>query len=573
MSRTFSDLSGYLSEFSGLSAATLSPSALLAARRAPLSPTSLSQQARDAIASVITREPDSMWSLDQTWAGQAEFYSSAQCVRKPDFGGAYVTSPYDNNAGCRNWDGKSVPPACSYAQWRVPGCDLTVFFNALFQYYRYIWAQKQMQALLTNKPSDPEALVDWAILAKQLESVLVYSTNIRFDDDGAWNFFETGRNTYLAELTTQGVFRPNEDVGGELPVRGCGNTLKIDLLRTRYYNSMSVRNLSGALDETQARQIPTDQASFSPFARQIPWALLPAGLSNRSAISSNMDWLSSADRLFASAVADLKTWAKYSIGRGAWIELPRKVRCFSQRGGSSDVAWGETAAYLEGIDGVVSNVEAMLQHYSRVSFVKWQQVAVNRYLLSAQASLPSGVSLTTEELRRNLQAASETLTAANVAETSVREAQSQASAQASALSTNVYMSMLSTIVGAVNAAAGVVFAIEMQIVGALSGWLVEAAGAATGRPPVCPAPPYLRVFSDKTCTLGTEAQISQALSTAAAIAVLTDPTKRKALQENLRLPSNLKIGSSDDTTGGTTKNASGWLVGGATLLLLYKLLR
>lgn len=419
------------------------------------------QAVREALQAAEDR---SMWTLDAQWLPTAAFADQTRCVRVADFGGGYRSDPFVNGS-CRNWAGSDVPPSCAWGVWKVAGCDSQVLLRALFQLPRYLWAQKKMALLLANKPTlrqfGPvlgDALASWVNDALALVSVLVYSTNIRFDDDGAFNWGERGRDTYAAQLVTDGVLlwpagaTPGADLTG--------------VVAPRFYNNLGTRAYAGAKTvraAAEVRAVPISKADFEPVVR------LPAA-------PSSAHWGSEINALRAlpgQALAKLRSLAKY---------------------------------FPSDFGAAVDDAERQLRHYVSVPFFRWQKVALDRWLLGLNAliqALPPDGTLRLEELKRNLTATTAAL--ASAPESSLRAATAEEATRAG--SGNPYSSLIATVVNLVSSTAGLVMAVVQPLLDALSRALVEAAGAATGRPALCPSLPYIRVFAASGCTVDIEEEL------------------------------------------------------------------
>jgi hypothetical protein len=422
-------------------------------------------------------EDQRMWTLDATWASSAVFDAKTSCVAIRNFSGPYETVPYVNPespGGCRNWAGSPVPPACSWAQWKIPGCSEDVFTSSLFQLPRYLWAQRRMREMLASKPTERQfgpalndALASWVLDAHALVSVLVYSTNIRFDDDGAYNW--------------------NEDPSGYRKTLIDAGTLRVampDVVITRFYNDMSTR-VGMRLDEARARRIPRGKSDFLPTVRLPFEAVVELASANSLAEASN-----SGDPKRA-----LLAWANYSAGRAEIPGLPIP----GVRGGPRT---------LVGFPALVARAEDLLRHYVGVQYAAWQRAAADRFVLSVQAMLellPPDGTLALERARRDVRAAAALLR--DVPEAALRRETDAMAARAQSEGSE-YRALLGVVANAIGGVAGAVWSVMQIVLGALTDWLVKSAGAATGRPVLCPAPPYIRVFAEESCTLNFETEIT-----------------------------------------------------------------
>lgn len=413
-----------------------------------------------------------MWTLDASWASTAVFSDQTSCVRISDFGTGYrTTKPYVNPTeanGCRNWAGSHVPPSCSWAVWRVAGCDSATLLNSLFQLPRYLWAQKKMLGMLANKPTLAQfgpALADaqasWVNDALALVSALVYSTNIRFDDDGAYNWGDRGRDTYAASLVTEGLLLwPSSIIAGSRPPREPGSAA---VVRPRFYNNMSTRPglIARASDPNLARQVPLSKVDFEP----VVW--LPRA-------PSTAHWESAVNTLntSGSSLERLKGLARY---------FP------------TDFA------------AALAEAERQIRHYSSVPFFRWQQVALERWVLAMQSIvqlIPVSDRESMQRLRNDLNTAARNLS--TMPEASLRAATAE---EASRVGNSPYAALINTVISLINSTAGLIMAVIQPLLDALARALIEAAGAATGRPALCPSLPYLRIFDRADCTVDIEAEL------------------------------------------------------------------
>lgn len=149
-----------------------------------------------------------MWGLDNEYASAANFVSMKSCVRytKVDpatyvayaagipidaSGGAPVSeSWFSRNVqehGCRGGSfNQPVAPTCLWGFWKLNRCDTDTATKYVFQFPRYLWAQRRMREMLARKPvqgvTSAQEAADWAWEACQYVSVLLWSTNIRFDN-------------------------------------------------------------------------------------------------------------------------------------------------------------------------------------------------------------------------------------------------------------------------------------------------------------------------------------------------------------------------------------------------------
>jgi hypothetical protein len=427
-------------------------------------------------------EDQRMWTLDSTWLSTARFSDQTSCTRIANFGSGYVTTkPYLNPevaaGGCRNWAGSPVPPSCSWAIWRVAGCDSATMLSSLFQLPRYLWAQKKMLAMLASKPTLAQfgpALGDaqaaWVNDALSLVSALVYSTNIRFDDDGAYNYGEAGGDTYAAALRTAGVllWSGSRITGARSPLDAApGRDL---FIAPRFYNNMSTRPTlaAKAANAELARPVPTSKAAFAP----VVWLPPQPSVRHAESIYNNLN----TSR--APALEKLKALARYSPDLFA---------------------------------AALADAESQIRHYSVVPFFRWQQVAVERWVLALQELvrlLPPDGTLDLARLRNNLDVAVRTLS--TMPEASLRAATAE---EASKIGNSPYSALIQTVVGLINSTAGLIMAVVQPLLDALSRALVEAAGAATGRPALCPSIPYLRIFDRDNCTVNIEAELARLAAT------------------------------------------------------------
>lgn len=134
-----------------------------------------------------------MWTLDAQWLSIAQWASMKACIAQHNMDGPYDSQPWDAPGivaagGCKNWLSVSQPPSCDWGFWRLSQCSLDVASRYSFQFSRYLWAQTRMREHLARRPvpgganyTTAAVAADWAWEAAQLISVLLWSTNVRFD--------------------------------------------------------------------------------------------------------------------------------------------------------------------------------------------------------------------------------------------------------------------------------------------------------------------------------------------------------------------------------------------------------
>lgn len=435
------DIGAYLSEFSAVTLPSVAMRTVTPAQ---------TQAVRDALQAA---EDQAMWTLDAKWLATATFADQTRCVRVAEFTQGYRSDPFVNG-GCRNWAGSTVPPSCSWGVWRVAGCDHQTLLRALFQLPRYLWAQKKMTAMIASKPTERQfgpvlgdALASWVNDSYALVSALVYSTNIRFDDDGAANW----PDTYEKALRAAGVLAPAATA----------------VARPRFYNNLGTRKFLGSPEVKEAyevRAVPVSKADFEPVVD-----LPPA--------PSSAHWESEVNtvRTSGTPLEKLRALAKY---------------------------------FPELFARVVAEAEPMIRHYSTLSYFAWQRAAVGRWLTaldSLRALATPDHARALDEMRANASRALEALS--TIPEASLRTLTAEEASNASG--GGPYAGLVAGVAGAVNGVAGAVLSIVQLVLNALTGWIVEAAGAATGRPTLCPAVPYIRIFDQADCTIDIERELDR----------------------------------------------------------------
>lgn len=492
-------------------------------------------------------EDQRMWTLDATWAATAVFEDRTVCVRISDFGAGYRVEPYvnpdeivegarrSNPSGCRNWAGSPVPPSCSWAYWKVAGCDQRTLLDSMFQFQRYQWAQRRMAEMLASKPTERQfgpalgdALAAWVVDAYALTSALLWSTNIRFDDQGGYDW----PKDYAKKLIEEGVLAPG------LPPGRQGTPTSRGLVQLQVYNDMSTQERSFAerstpkIETSVVRRVPLSKRDFEPVVE------LPSMPSSRGTETHPFNRLN-AER--ASATVKLRAWAKYDFA---------------------------------GFSNYATLAENWLRHYSSVPFSRWQQVAVARWVSSIDALLPlvPAEAARLAALKQNAQQALSALAA--VPEAAARAEADAMAGQASQGGT-AYQGLLVGVTSAINSVAGTVLAIAQVVINALTGWIVQAAGAATGRPMLCPAIPYLRVFAQPDCTVDVEVELRriEQSSEGSCPSGTTGTPPNCAPIPGLRCPAGATGTPPNCTPVPVAKGGGGLVIGAAALLLLSRFLR
>ncbi len=127
-----------------------------------------------------------MWSLDAQWRLNAQWGDMRSCVRIVNVDGTVGTSSWVDGT-CKNLVGNDVAATCNWGLWRLGKCDIATATTLSFQFPRYLWAQSRMRDMLANTPrpgvTSAQDTADWCWNAAQLVSVLLWSTNVRFDTE------------------------------------------------------------------------------------------------------------------------------------------------------------------------------------------------------------------------------------------------------------------------------------------------------------------------------------------------------------------------------------------------------
>ena len=143
-----------------------------------------------------------MWTIDQQWSPPhtgATFRDMRTCVRVSEVGGGVETRAWrtlPDDQACRNVDGRVFSPNCRWGYWELLPCNMQTATQFMFQYTRYLWAQGRLREMLVTKPvrgvTSPQAAADWVWLANQYISVMLWSTNVRFDpaNDYSGSYYE-----------------------------------------------------------------------------------------------------------------------------------------------------------------------------------------------------------------------------------------------------------------------------------------------------------------------------------------------------------------------------------------------
>lgn len=151
------------------------------------------QEAVNAIADSAQRAAidAAMWTLDNKWLPDAVFADMRVCSRVVDLTAhqrktqAWADPDVVGN-GCKDFMGRPVNSTCDWGFWRLMKCDIQTAGTQAFQYPRYLWAQARMRELLARKPvpgvTKAADAAAWTWQAAQYVSVLLWSTNIRFDN-------------------------------------------------------------------------------------------------------------------------------------------------------------------------------------------------------------------------------------------------------------------------------------------------------------------------------------------------------------------------------------------------------
>lgn len=137
-----------------------------------------------------TQVDAAMWTLDQRWLPSATFANMSICSRRTDISVPRTTQTWDDPYvvanGCRDLTGKPIAFTCTWGFWRLPTCDEATATTQAFQFSRYLWAQARMRELLENRPvpgvTSAATASAWTWLAAQYISVLLWATNIRWDN-------------------------------------------------------------------------------------------------------------------------------------------------------------------------------------------------------------------------------------------------------------------------------------------------------------------------------------------------------------------------------------------------------
>lgn len=471
------------------------------------------------------RIDNQMWTVDARWMASAEFKSMRACIRVPEVGGGVRVTPWYDLASptdCRNVDGRVFEqPSCDWGYWQLGSCSIETATQYAFQFQRYLWAQGRLRELVRRKPvkgvTPAQDAADWVWKACQFISVMLWSTNVRFNDTGARVVSYSGDLVEAGLLFSPWAYMPNLGPDGYA-------SFPLGAVIPRIFN-----NMTGDLDSQ--RVIPTEQDSFSPGAgpldfmlprTDVPsWAaggltkaigyLMPDG-SVRQIYSDSYPGLSAeqitsikrdANALYsASGKIDALRWAsaraflnwsfRTTWGWGDdWQTLPgvRFVRGVGQYG-TRNVNWDVTNAAPVAIGGAgvtFDFIAAQAEHYASpdVMYTKWLERAANTYGVETAGTATASDRASADFLEARQQMISSLAQAASLELTQRSTGYTYTTLAVSALSS------ILTLIGGVAGTVGIMLSAFLQGVDALA----TAFGITlSSRSPSCPAFPFMRIM-------------------------------------------------------------------------------
>lgn len=502
--------------FGGLGTTPFTP-ALIGPIRIPSLPPALIQSVVG-----IYSQPDraavdaQMWQLDSRWLGSASWADMRLCVvGRGDVSGGTVASPYRGAGTCRTPTGAEAQPTCLWGFWRIDRCDLDTAGTLAFQYPRYLWAQSRMRDLLANKPVpgrvNDDVAAAWAWNAAQLISVLLWSTNVRWDNPNS-----TVSGSYVA-----GMLAPaRADFG--VPYDGPA------LSGTPYYYGRTMLFPRVLNSPGYTRVAPTRQIDFNPGNGPLPFMYRPAdqprsaqpdvvyrgfqynGVDYRSDLPLGLtpeqtQQIKTLAYSYASASgdADALRWASTKAFNDYWFRITwswpmawRSIPGLTYHG--QPVVIGSARVTIE-------DLARQLAWYSNptLTYVAWMQQAMRAYSLDT-AFLGGNPSPAAQDFVRAREALTSSVNnAASTLEATVRAGTTGTDATASMVTslTAALVQQVFTLVAQSVPVLGALLTFLQQLQQYIVGW----AGGAIGNVP-CPAFPFLRVMAPSSggCDLSTE---------------------------------------------------------------------
>ena len=474
-----------------------------------------------------------MWTVDQAWApprAGATFRDARTCVRVENVGGPVTSRPWREMPGmggvitsCRNVDGRIFGPNCRWGYWEITPCDLNTATQYMFQFMRYLWAQARLREMIATKPvlgvTSPQAAADWVWLACQYVSVLLWSTNCRFDSRRSY-----AGNAYADEYIRNGLFLPFEYRGASVAYER-PPTDDVHAPLTIVYGDVFPRLLNSMDgDVWTQRSVPVRQEFFSPgwnedtqvygapfenlmlyrpptttstFRRYRIWNTdgtyteydksTPIGLTEddrMQIIREAQGYIDATGHLEAQRWAESRAYLNWAF-RATWNwGTERRLIATVSRPGRTSTGWSPFRAplYAGGAQLILDSIAAQVEHYANpeILYTSWMQTAITAYDLQISAlALPTAV--------RN-----DWIRTRNGLNTELTRAANSERATITRSSGSQTFGMLLGVVGLIGGVAALM-ATLLQALSMLTNALFEAFGVLVNERHACPALPFLRI--------------------------------------------------------------------------------